>query len=88
MSTSVGEVEVENQKRLRLHRRIQVWFNQMWQDVAFAQLQVGNIFRMYEIDGTPVEDPSGGSSWRVVTAPDRVPTDLQNLFVDAEPVAL
>ena len=88
-NTSTPDTEPKPKpKRLRLKRRVQIWMNQVWHDITFAQLRVGSIFRMFETDGTQVEGPPGCSVWRALTAPDRVPHDLENHVVDAEPVSL
>lgn len=76
------------ERRLRHRRRVQVWFNNVWNDVRFVNLRVGNVFRMFESDGTQVEGPPGASVWKVLTEPDRVDGDLQNFQVEAVPISL
>ena len=55
-----------------------------WHGVPFKDLQPGQVFRLFEPDGTPVMDAEGAWRWRVlgVGAPDAEgrPT------VEAEPI--
>lgn len=63
-------------------RRCEVMTPTGWHEVAFADLTVGAVFRLFEEDGAPVSDENGETRWRARDLPierDGVP------WIDAEP---
>jgi hypothetical protein len=47
-------------------RRVEVQQGEEWAECALDQLEAGDVFRMFEPDGSPAHD---GLSWRVVATP-------------------
>lgn len=48
-------------------RKIQVGQSLRWYTVRMATIKKGDVFRMFEPDGTPVIDSEGRSMWRAST---------------------
>ncbi len=47
-------------------RRSEVYRDGKWQEVEFELVQVGDLVRLFESDGTPVVDDGGTADWEVV----------------------
>lgn len=47
-------------------RRSEVYRDGKWQEVEFELVQVGDLVRLFESDGTPVVDDGGTATWEVI----------------------
>lgn len=65
-------------------RKVEVLENTKWQEVEFAKLELDNIVRMFEPDGSPVvmeEDDS--TIWKVVKAPYKNTNDVLTIEIES-----
>ena len=84
--TWIEDPQTEDQKVVVEHlkktswRRVEKQVNEQWMEVLFEDLKVGDKFRSFEADGTPVAD---GAIYTVGREPVRVPDQPGNwiLFV-------
>jgi len=47
-------------------RRCEVFAQGEWQERKFMELREGNVFRLFEVSGTPVIDEDGTTDWKCV----------------------
>lgn len=51
------------------YRKTEIKVNEEWKEIDFDDLKVGNIFRLFEPDGTIVKDNDGKENFIVTTLP-------------------
>jgi len=62
---------------------VEIKFGEMWVEVAFGSLKKGDLFRMYESDGTPVRDR--GTDQFIATSDAYYETNIDGHAVKYEP---
>ena len=55
--------------RIMEKRKIQRKIGEKWEDIEMKDMQIGDRFRMYEPDGSPVESDDGVFEWTSTSLP-------------------
>ncbi len=50
-------------------RRVEIFTGVSWEEIEFEHLKTGDMFRMFELDGAPVEDDEGNRIFVAVSEP-------------------
>ena len=65
-------------------RKVEVLENTKWQEVEFAKLELDNIIRMFEPDGSPViMEEDGSKIWKVTKAPYKGINDVLTIEIES-----